>query len=301
MSRRTTIARSLETRGTGLHSGKRIRLRLEPAAPGAGLVFVRTDRDGVEIPATVDHLADLAYATTVAAAGVSVGTVEHLLSAVAGLGIDDLRILVDAPEVPALDGSARGFVSLLADAGRVRTPHARDVLRILRSVSVRDGERWMRIDPADRFEIRYTIDFDHPVIGHSERRFSGDARVYAREIAPARTFCRVEDVPGLRRAGLAAGGSYDNAVVVGRDGLVNGPLRFPDEFVRHKILDLLGDLALLGAPVLGRVTAVRAGHALHARLMTALLEERGAWRVEPAVRVPTRVPAVASPAAVAPA
>ena len=280
MARRTTIASPVDAHGVGLHTGRTFSLRLEPAPAGTGVVFVRTDRDDREIPATLDSLSRLAHATTLAADGVSVGTVEHLLSAVVGLGIDDLRVLVDGEEIPVLDGSAAPFVALLADAGRSTTSQPRQAIRIRRTVSVRDGERWVRVEPARELQIRYTIDFDHPAIGHSERRFTLDPRSYAKEIAPARTFCRLEEVEKLRAAGLVRGGSLDNAVVVGPDGPLNGPLRFRDEFVRHKILDLLGDLALLGAPLLGRITAVRAGHALHARLMSALLEERRAWTLE---------------------
>ena len=286
MHRRTTISQPVEAHGVGLHSGQEIALRLEPAPTGTGIVFVRTDRDDAEIPATVDHLARLAYATTLACGGISVGTVEHLLSATAGLGIDDLRVLIDGDELPVLDGSARPFVALLGDAGRVTSTTPRQVMRIRRAVSVRDGERWMRVEPARSLQISYTIDFDHPAIGHSERLFTVEPRAYAKEIAPARTFCRAEEVEALHAAGLARGGSLENALVVGPQGLLNGPLRFSDEFVRHKILDLIGDLALLGAPLLGRVTAVRAGHALHARLMATLLEERQAWSLEPAGRMP---------------
>ena len=297
MAFRTTIARPIGVEGVGLHSGGRVNMTLQPAPAGTGLVFVRTDRDGEEVPASLRHLSSQVYSTTLAHNGASVGTVEHLLSAVSGLGIDDLRVLLDGCEVPILDGSAAPFVSILTAAGCSVSDQPRQVIRVRRPVTVRDGKRWMRVEPCRDLQIRYTIDFDHPVIGHSERRFALEPRSYAREIAPARTFCCLEQVESMRADGLARGGSLGNAIVVGRDGLLNGPLRFQDEFVRHKILDLIGDLALLGAPLQGRVTAVRAGHALHASLMTALLEETEAWSLEAAARpamTPVSLPAAAT-------
>jgi UDP-3-O-[3-hydroxymyristoyl] N-acetylglucosamine deacetylase len=290
MVRRATVARPVTVSGTALHSGRSIRLTLEPGAPGRGIVFVRSDLDGLEIPARLDRLSGAAWATTLTDGGASVGTVEHLLSAVAGLGIDDLRVRVDGAEVPILDGSARPFVELLEAAGRVESSLPRLVLRVESPVTVREGDRWIAVEPARGCQVRYLIDFDHPLIGRSERSFTLRPDQYARDIAPARTFCRLEDVDRLREAGLALGGSLDNAVVVDRERILNPPLRFDDEFVRHKILDLIGDLALLGAPLEGRVTASLAGHALHARLMSKLLARRTAWSLVPAdgTSVPAR-------------
>jgi UDP-3-O-[3-hydroxymyristoyl] N-acetylglucosamine deacetylase len=287
---RMTIGRPVSVQGVGLHRGERVDLTLRPASPGSGLVFVRTDRDGDEIPVHQDYLSGTAYATTLAVNGTEAATVEHLLSAVVGLGIDDLRMELCGSEVPILDGSAAGFVDLLADAGRVESEVTRQVLRVEAPVTVRDGEKSITVEPGRGLRIRYAIDFKHPIIQDSERLFTLRPRSYAREIAPARTFCRLEEVEGLRRAGLARGGSLDNALVVDRDGLLNGPLRFRDEFVRHKILDLVGDLALLGLPLEGRVTAVRAGHALHARLVRELLERSEAWSLVPSTAVADPVP-----------
>ena len=266
-------------------------MTLRPAEPQSGLVFARTDQGDEEIQVSHRNLASTSYATTLAADGVKVSTVEHLLSAVVGMGIDDLRIEVDGAEVPILDGSAAPFATLLTQAGRSESPVTRQVMRVKRPVTVRDGDKSITVEPGRGLRIRYAIDFNHPIIQDSERLFTLRPRAYAREIAPARTFCRLEEVESLRRAGLARGGSLDNALVVDNDGLLNGPLRFRDEFVRHKILDLVGDLALLGVPLEGRVTAVRAGHGLHTRLVNELMRRRDAWSLVPATGIQEPVPA----------
>ena len=282
MAHLTTIRSAVTAQGVGLHGGELVRLTLRPAPAGSGLRFVRTDLGGAVIPARVGHLARCAWATTLAADGATVGTVEHVLSAVFAAGIDDLILEVDGPEVPILDGSSAPFLALLDRAGRRDSGVARRALRILRPVRVGDADRWLAISPGAGLQIRYTIDFSPAAIGRSARAFHLDAEAYARDIAPARTFCRLEEVEGLRRSGLALGGSLENAVVVDGERILNDGLRFDDEFVRHKILDLLGDLALLGAPLEGSIEAWRAGHALHARLMTELLERRDAWTLVPA-------------------
>ncbi len=299
MKNRATIARPVAVRGVGLHTGQPVRLTVRPAAPGEGIVFIRQDLGGVEIPATHEHLARTSYATTLAADGASVSTVEHLLSAAVGLGIDDLRVELDGAEVPILDGSAAPFVGLLADAGRQDSGVPRQFISLEREVAVADRDKSITVRPGRGLRIHYSIDFRHPILGESEMTFDLKPRAYAREIAPARTFCRLEEVEALRRAGLARGGSLDNALVVDQDGLLNGPLRFSDEFVRHKILDLLGDLALLGAPLQGSIHVVRGGHGLHGQLVAALLARPSAWSLVPAHAgggVPARRPPVAVPA-----
>jgi len=272
-------------------------MTLRPAAPGTGIIFVRTDLGNVEIPAVVGNLVRTSYATTLECHGVAVGTVEHVLSAAVGLGIDDLRVDLDAGEVPILDGSATLVVRMLEEAGIRQSEVGRQVMRIQKPVTVRDGEKFISIRPGRGLRVRYAIAFDHPAIGESQRQFTLQRRTYIGDIAPARTFCRLEEVEALRAAGLAQGGSLENALVLDGDGIMNGPLRYRDEFVRHKILDLLGDLALLGVPLEGVILAERAGHSLHTRLVQKLMTQPQAWSLVPAVAVarPSTAP-VAVPA-----
>jgi UDP-3-O-[3-hydroxymyristoyl] N-acetylglucosamine deacetylase len=297
MEFRTTIARPVSIDGVGLHSGEEVVMNLRPADAGTGIVFVRTDRDDAEVKAVWRNLGKTAYATTLRSGNVSVATVEHLLSAVAGLGIDDLIVELSAGEVPILDGSAMPFVRLLERAGRQESDQPRQVIRIDRPVSVRQGEKSISIAPGRGLKVHYTINFDHPVLKDSRRLFTLRPWTFARDIAPARTFCRLEEVEDLRQAGLVKGGTLENALVVDQEGLLNGPLRYRDEFVRHKILDLLGDLALLGRPVEGTIIAERAGHALHTRLVEKLLAQPEAWSLVPASAVlRPAIPALAIPA-----
>ncbi len=272
-----SLVRPVELEGVGLHTGTGVAVRIEPAEPDGGIVFVRSDLDGACIPATTRYLRGSAYATTLARDDVSVSTVEHLLSALRGLGVDNARVVIDGPEVPILDGSALPFVEAIRRAGIRSQTARRRYLTLLRPISVRSGDREILALPANRLEATYAIDFPHPAIGYqaATARVSGDA--YARTIAAARTFTLLRDVEALRRAGLARGGSLDNALVVGEKGVMNGDLRFPDEFVRHKILDLIGDLALLGAPLRAHVIAYKGGHALHAALMTRIQQDASCW------------------------
>ncbi len=286
----TTISSPVTVQGIGLHSGHPVTMTLQPGAPGTGIVFVRTDLGGAEVPAVVGNLARTSYATTLEFDGVAVATVEHVLSAVVGLGIDDLRVELDAGEVPILDGSAALVVRLLEQAGIRQSEVPRQVMRIQQPVTVREGDKSISIAPGRGLKVRYAIAFDHPAIGESHCQFILRRRTYIRDIAPARTFCRLEEVEALREAGLARGGSLENALVLNGAGLMNGPLRYRDEFVRHKILDLLGDLALLGLPLEGSIRAERAGHALHTRLVRELIDQPEAWSLVPA-------PAVARPSA----
>ncbi|HEX8853037.1 MAG TPA: UDP-3-O-acyl-N-acetylglucosamine deacetylase [Pyrinomonadaceae bacterium] len=281
MIKQTTIATPIEASGVGLHTAVPVHLRLRPAPPDTGYVFVRTDLDDFEIPATVECIAHCSYATTLMRKGVMLSTVEHLLSALRGGGIDNAYIDVDNLELPIMDGSADSFTEMIERAGVVEQPAARRALRVVERVSVEQGERRMEVEPYEGYEIDCLIDFKHPLIGTQRFRFDAlDTESYAREIATARTFGSTEEIEALRRANLIRGGSLANAIVLTPEGMLNeDPLRGRDEFVRHKILDIVGDLALLGMPLLGRVRAERSGHILHAMLMSKLLRNDRAWEI----------------------
>jgi UDP-3-O-[3-hydroxymyristoyl] N-acetylglucosamine deacetylase len=278
---RRTLRREVACTGIGLHSGKPVRLRLLPAPAEHGIRFVRTDVS-VEIPATLGHIGAQDHATTLNRDGVSIGTVEHLLAALLGLGIDDVRIEVDGPEVPVLDGSAAPFVILLHEAGLRPLAVPRQLLRVVRPVEVVHGGKLARLVPCEHFEVSYAIGFDHPLLRHQALSLRVTPRSFSEQIAPARTFGFLREVELLRKSGLALGGSLENAVVIGETGVLNNKLRFEDEFVRHKILDAVGDLALLGHPLVGRLEATRAGHALHAAVANRLLQTPGAFELLPA-------------------
>lgn len=277
LAERKTTSAIVAIEGIGLHSGLYTTVELRPAEAGSGIHFVRTDLKGLRIPATQASTTALDYATSVGKDDVSVGTVEHLLAAVVAEGITDLDIAIDGPEVPIIDGSALPFVHLIEAAGLVNLGVDVPVLRLRRPIEVRHGDKMIRISPSNRLTVNYKIDFHHPLIGRQAYQFSLDARSFASKIAPARTFGFARDVDMLRAAGLARGGSVDNCVVLDDHGVMSGELRFRDEFVRHKILDLVGDLALIGRPLVGEITAFKAGHALHSRFVSALLNETDAW------------------------
>lgn len=267
---RKTISTNVSITGIGLHSGIYTTVELQPAHAGSGITFVRTDL-GLRIPALQASTTALDYATTVGRDDVSVGTVEHLLSAVMACGITDLDIRIDGPEVPIIDGSALPFMHLI-DAAGVRELGAEvRVLRLEQPIEVVDGEKSIRIVPSNRLVLKYKIDFNHPTIGRQAFQFDFHHDSFLKKIAPARTFGFLHEVEKLRAAGLARGGSVENCIVLDERGVTNGPLRFKDEFVRHKILDLLGDLALIGRPIVGEITAYRAGHALHSRFVEQIL------------------------------
>jgi len=276
MAYRRTLKRGVGCTGIGLHSGRPVRLDLKPAAAEHGIRFRRTDV-GVEIPAQLDHLGRQDHATTLSRDGVSVETVEHLLSALYAMGVDDALVEVDGPEVPVMDGSAAPFVILIHEAGLRPLKASRRYLKLLRPVEVVRGGKWARLSPADHFRVSYTIGFDHPLLRHQAASMRVSADTYAETIAPARTFGFLREVEMLRRSGLALGGSLENAVVIGETGVLNQKLRFEDEFVRHKILDAIGDLSLLGHPVVGHLEASKAGHALHAALARAVLAAPESW------------------------
>ena len=262
----------------GLHSGAPVVMRMLPAPAGSGVVFRRTDLDNFEISATGRNVAKVSYATSLMRQGVLISTTEHLLSALVGMGVDNVIIELDNLELPILDGSALPYVEAFLEVGLNRQRRRREYLRILKDVEVHDGNKFIGIYPADSYTIEYSIDFPSPIGRHF---FSADlgAGSYASQIAPARTFGFKRDEQKLRDMGLIRGVSNESAIIVGEDGVENGSLRFPDEFVRHKVLDLIGDLALAEHCILGRVVAERAGHAMHTALVSRLRRDRSTWEV----------------------
>jgi len=275
-----TIAEKVTCTGIGLHTGAPVELALHPARADSGIVFERTDTaHPTEIPARPECVTSTRHATTVGRGGATVGTVEHLLAACYGLGVDNLRVEVKGPEIPVMDGSAAPFVYLLGQAGLFEQNAPRRVLRVREPVEVRDGSRRIRVEPSRRLEISYAVDFAHPTIGRQS--MAGLALVngtFESELSRARTFGFLHEVEALWRAGLARGGSLENTVVLDDAGVMNPEgLRWDDEFVRHKALDLLGDLALLGVPLVAHVRVERGGHALHQRLVAELARRAEAW------------------------
>lgn len=273
-----TIGAEIAFTGIGLHSGAPVAMRLIPAPAGSGIVFRRTDLENFEIPAVGRNVAKVSYATSLMRGSVLISTTEHLLSALIGYGVDNVIIEVDNLEVPILDGSALPYIRAFEAVGLLRQRRRREVLRVLKEVEVRDGSKFIGVYPGTGYRIHYSIDFRQPI---GSATFIGDLEegVYARLIAPARTFGFKEDEPMLRDMGLIRGASEDCAIIVAASGVQNGPLRFPDEFVRHKVLDLIGDLALAGRRIQGRVVAERAGHAMHVALVQRLLRDRSAWEL----------------------
>ena len=286
MESQRTLRRQISCAGIGLHSGNKVTLTLKPAAADTGIRFRRTDL-GVEIPATVGYVTSLQYATVLGKDGATVETVEHLLAALVSSGIDNVVVELNHNEVPIMDGSAAPFLYLVQEAGVKRLSAARKHLKIVRPVQITDGDKRIAVYPSDHFKVSYTISFDHPLLRHQSRTERITEQSFAESIAAARTFGFLKEVEWMRQNGLALGGSLENAIVIGDTGVLNA-LRFEDEFVRHKILDAIGDLALVGYPIIGHVVAHRAGHALHTSLVSRLLEERDAWALvdSPAVNVP---------------
>lgn len=271
-----TIRTSVSTEGIGLHSGTPARVTVSPAPPNSGIVF-RVRNHGEPIPAAPESVLNSHYATTIGRNGTRIQTVEHLMAAAAGLGIDNLDVEVDGQEIPALDGSARPFVTLLSSAGRTHQSVPRRPIVVPYAIRVGNERRWLEITPSPVFKISYTLENDHPAIGRQELSCAPTERSFVEDFAPARTYGFLKDLGFMRKNGLARGGSLDNAIVVGKRGPLNG-LRFRDEFVRHKILDLIGDLALLGRPVVGHVAAYNGGHALNIELVLAMQRALGLER-----------------------
>jgi UDP-3-O-[3-hydroxymyristoyl] N-acetylglucosamine deacetylase len=267
----------VECAGVGLHSGAPVRLRILPAPAGSGIVFRRVDLDGFQVEAISRNVARVSYATSLMKKGVLISTTEHLLSAFIGTGVDNAIVELDNLELPILDGSARPFVELIHQAGIRKQRRPRSYLRIRRALEMRDGNKFIAVYPADTYSVSYAINFPHPLIGKESFSVQLANGSYLREIASARTFGSRQDEQALRDMGLIRGASRENCVVLTRDGLENPPLRFADEFVRHKVLDLIGDLALLGKQILGNVVADRAGHAMHTALVSRLLRDRTLW------------------------
>jgi UDP-3-O-[3-hydroxymyristoyl] N-acetylglucosamine deacetylase len=288
-----TVAKRVSCTGVGLHSGKPATLTLAPAPADAGITFVRMDL-GVEIPARNDLVVDTMLSTSVGVGNARISTVEHVLAALLGMGIDNCRVEVDGPEIPIVDGSAAPFVCLIQEAGTQQLRAGRRVLVIDQPVELRDGDKLARLDPADGFVVEFTADFDHPLVTNQSFRVALSDRSFEREVARARTFCFRRDIERMQAAGLAKGGSLDNAIVIDEFSILNPEgLRFPDEFARHKVLDAIGDLALLGMPVLGALTAVKSGHALNQSLVRKVLAEPASHRVvrlSSDADVPTRRP-----------
>jgi len=273
-----TIRSEIEFGGVGLHSGALVSMRLVPAPAGSGIVFRRTDLDNFEIAATGRNVAKVSYATSLMRGSVLISTTEHLLSALIGVGVDNVIVEVDNLEVPILDGSALPYVQAFHSVGLKQQRRKREYLKILKEVEVREGSKFIGVYPGSGYGIQYTIDFPQP-IGYE--MFTGDLATgdYVKLIAPARTFGFKEDEAMLRDMGLIRGVSDESAIILSRQGVENGPLRFADEFVRHKVLDLIGDLALAGGLRQGRVVAERAGHAMHTALVQRLMRDRSAWEL----------------------
>ena len=296
MMKQRTIAKTVECSGIGLHSGKRVHLKLNPAPDNTGILFRRMDLNQYPIKADVAYASRLSYATNLTRNGVSIATTEHLLGTIIGLGIDNLIIDIDAEEVPIMDGSASAFVYLLNEAGIKECDAERRYLKMVKPVHFGSGDRRASIYPSDQYKITYSIQFDHPVVGNQERTMViENESIFENEIASARTFGFLKDVEMLRKNGLALGGSLDNAIVIDSDRVLNSHLRYPDEFVRHKILDVIGDMGLLGHPIIGHIVAHKAGHEIHAGLAKKIRENPASFELVPASEL---VPA-AEPAAVA--
>jgi UDP-3-O-[3-hydroxymyristoyl] N-acetylglucosamine deacetylase len=281
MIRQRTLKNVIRATGVGLHTGEKVYLTLRPAAPDTGIVFRRVDLDPpVEIQANAENVGDTQLSTTLVRDGVRISTVEHLLSAFAGLGIDNAYVDVSAPEVPIMDGSAGPFVFLIQSAGVEEQKAAKRFIRILKPVEVREGDKVARFDPFDGFKVSFGIDFDHPVIGEETKQAVIDfsSTSFVREVSRARTFGFLRDIEMLRERNLALGGSMDNAIVVDDFRVLNEDgLRYEDEFVKHKILDAIGDLYLLGHSLVGAFNGYKSGHELNNRLLKALIAQTDAW------------------------
>ena len=283
MLKQRTLRTTSTAVGVGLHTGKKVRIALSPAEPDTGIVFRRTDLPGgPEIRARAEFIGETRLSSCLVLGNVKVYTIEHLMSAFAGLGIDNARVDIDGPEVPIMDGSAAPFVLLLKEAGLRELAAAKKFLRVLRPVEVTDGDKYARLDPYEGFSLDFTIQFAHPVIEKSRQSVIVDfaKTSYLKEVGRARTFGFMHEVEQLRDAGLALGGGLDNAVVLDEYRVLNSEgLRFADEFIRHKVLDAIGDLYLLGMPILGAFRAYKSGHALNNRLLRAVAASAGGTEV----------------------
>ncbi|MBO0911206.1 MAG: UDP-3-O-acyl-N-acetylglucosamine deacetylase [Acidobacteria bacterium] len=272
-----TLRAGVSCHGIGLHSGAPVHLEILPAPANTGIIFRRVDLDGFEIEAVGKNVARVSYATSLMKKGVLISTTEHLLSAFVGMGIDNAIVELDNLELPILDGSARPFIELIKKVGIRKQRRQRTYLKILRPLEMREASKFIGIYPAQSYSVAYTINFPHPLIGRESFSLELTNGEYVSNIASARTFGFLHEAEAMRQQGLIRGASRENVLVLTREGLENPPLRFADEFVRHKILDLIGDLALIGRRILGRVVADRAGHAMHTALVSRLLRDRTLW------------------------
>ena len=286
MTPQQTLKSAIHCTGTGVHGNRKVRMELRPAPPGTGIVFCRTDEPAGSprtIKAVYENIVDAKLCTTISNGRVAVRTVEHLMAAFAGCGIDNAVVALDGEEVPAMDGSAGPFVFLIECAGIVTQCAPRRAIEVLKSIRLGDDSRWISVAPAETFSLRCEIDFGHPALGHQSVIFDSRSASFRSELARARTFCRESDVAGILAAGMGRGGSLENTVVLGEDGPLNdGGLRYPDECARHKALDCIGDLYLAGAPILGHVSCRCPGHGLNHAFLAALLGDSDAWRLSTA-------------------
>jgi UDP-3-O-[3-hydroxymyristoyl] N-acetylglucosamine deacetylase len=295
MTFQRTLRRQVACAGIGLHSGHKVNLTLKPAGAGTGIRFRRSDL-GIEIPASVAHVGATNHATCLSHGGAVVETVEHLLAAITCMGLDNAVVELDHREVPVMDGSSAPFVYLIQEAGLRTLAAPRRYLKVVRPITLSRGDKLISLYPSDYFKVTYSISFDHPLLRHQSHTLRVDENTFVDDIAPARTFGFLHEVEMLRQQGLALGGSLENAIVLSETGVLNNQLRYDDEFVRHKILDAIGDLSLVGYPIIGHLVAHRAGHALHTAFAKRILDERDAWKVvelvpeQAAAFVPAAVP-----------
>ncbi len=283
MIKQRTLKNVIRATGVGLHTGEKVYLTLRPAAPDTGITFRRIDLDvPVEVPARPEYVGDTRLSTTLERDGVKISTIEHLMSAFAGLGIDNAYVDLTAPEVPIMDGSAGPFVFLIQSAGIEEQNTAKNFIRIRKKVRIQDGDKWAQFEPLDGFKVSFEIDFDHPIFKNAVQQASVDFSTtsFVKEVSRARTFGFMHDLEALREVGLARGGSLDNAIVMDSFHILNDDgLRYEDEFVKHKVLDAIGDLYLLGHPLIGAFSAHKSGHALNNRLLRAVVNDTDAWEI----------------------
>jgi UDP-3-O-[3-hydroxymyristoyl] N-acetylglucosamine deacetylase len=283
MIKQRTLKNIIRATGVGLHTGEKVYLTLRPAAVDTGIIFQRVDLDPVvEVPARPENVSDTRLSTTLEKDGVKISTVEHLMSAFAGLGIDNAYVELSAPEVPIMDGSAGPFVFLLQSAGILEQEKLKQFMRIKKPLQVADDDKWVKFEPFNGFKVSFAIDFDHPILQNSIQVASVDFSTtsFVKEVSRARTFGFMDDLEALRNAGLAQGGSFDNAIVMDSFHILNDDgLRYEDEFVKHKVLDAIGDLYLLGHPLIGAFSAHKSGHSLNNRLLRLLIADQSAWEL----------------------
>lgn len=279
MDYQRTIKESISFTGIGLHTGRRVKMTLRPAAVNSGLAFFRSDLGDVKIAAVPKNFATTSYATSITNENASVQTVEHFMAAMYCIGIDNLEVVIDGPELPIMDGSASPFAFMIHEAGIKLQTRPRKAISILKPVKISDGDKGIAIYPCDSFRVTYTIDFNHPIVNRQSRSIVVSEKTFVDDIAPARTFGFLKDVEMLRRNGLALGGSLENAIVIGENSILNHNLRYSDEFVRHKILDAIGDLSFFGCRIKGHVVANRAGHTLHIALVNKVLNDPESFEI----------------------